>query len=102
MPEETLAGLAAKFRVHQHGELQLEESIVAFDARIGSMLRPFHDIVERLKEVAGLGTTSVETIIAEIGTDMSQFPRAGYLLSWAGPHTPPGRERWQAPLDTDQ
>jgi hypothetical protein len=27
-----------------------------------------HDIVERLKEVAGLGTTSVETIIAEIGT----------------------------------
>ena len=48
------------------------------------MLRPFHDIVERLKEVAGLGTTSVETIIAEIGTDMSQFPTAGHLLSWAG------------------
>jgi transposase len=63
---------------------QLEESIAAFDARIGSMLRPFHDIVERLKEVAGLGTTSVETIIAEIGTDMSQFPTAGHLLSWAG------------------
>jgi transposase len=63
---------------------QLEESIAAFDARIGSMLRPFHDIVERLKEVAGLGTTSVETIIAEIGTDMSQFQTAGHLLSWAG------------------
>ena len=63
---------------------QLEESVAAFDARIGSMLQPFHNIVERLKEVAGLGTTSVETIIAEIGTDMSQFPTAGHLLSWAG------------------
>jgi len=63
---------------------QLEESVAAFDARIGSMLQPFHNIVERLKEVAGLGTTSVETSIAEIGTDMSQFPTAGHLLSWAG------------------
>src|SRR5262249_7374083 len=39
---------------------------------------------ERLKEVPGLGATAIETVIAEIGVDMSQFPSAGHLLSWAG------------------
>jgi transposase len=63
---------------------QLEESIAAFDARIEATLVPFRDIVERLREVPGLGPIAVETVIAEIGTDMSQFPSAGHLLSWAG------------------
>src|SRR5262249_45496750 len=63
---------------------QLEDSIAAFDARIEAALSPFQDIVERLKEVPGLGGTAIETVIAEIGTDMSQFPTAGHLLSWAG------------------
>jgi transposase len=63
---------------------QLEESILAFDARIAQALSPFRDVVERLSEVPGLGLTAVETVIAEIGTDMSRFPTAGHLLSWAG------------------
>src|SRR6478672_10841863 len=54
------------------------------DARIEAALSPFHDIVERLEEVPGLAATSTETVIAEIGTDMSLFPTAGHLLSWAG------------------
>ena len=32
----------------------------------------------------GLGRIAIETIIAEIGTDMSPFPTAGHLVSWAG------------------
>ena len=63
---------------------QLEESVAAFDARIEAALLPFRDIVERLSEVPGLGPTAVETLIAEIGADMSRFPTAGHLLSWAG------------------
>jgi transposase len=63
---------------------QLEDSIAAFDARIEGALSPFHDIVERLKEVPGLAATATETVIAEIGTNMSPFPTAGHLLSWAG------------------
>jgi transposase len=62
----------------------LEDSVAALDARIVSALSPFRDIAERLNEVPGLGTTAVETVIAEIGTDMSLFPTAGHLLSWAG------------------
>src|SRR5262249_37444832 len=47
-------------------------------------LSPFHELVERLKELAGLAATATETVIAEIGTNMSPFPTAGHLLSWAG------------------
>jgi transposase len=63
---------------------QLEESVAAFDARIAGALAPFRDVVERLNEVPGLGRIAIETIIAEIGTDMSPFPTAGHLVSWAG------------------
>jgi hypothetical protein len=38
----------------------------------------------RLNEVPGPGRISVETIIAEIGADMSLFPTPGHLVSWAG------------------
>ena len=63
---------------------QLEKTIAAFDARIEEKLVPFRDTVERLKEVPGLGSTVTEFVIAEIGLDMSLFPSAGHLLSWAG------------------
>jgi transposase len=62
----------------------LEESVATFDARIASALAPFREVVERLNEVPGLGRIAIETIIAEIGTDMSPFPTAGHLVSWAG------------------
>ena len=75
-----------RFLLAQHLKTieQLEETIAAFDARIEAALAPFRDTVERLKEVPGLGTTAAEILIAEIGVDMSQFPTAGHLLSWAG------------------
>ena len=62
----------------------MEESVAAFDARIAGALAPFRDVVERLNEVPGLGRIATETIIAEIGTDMSPFPTAAHLVSWAG------------------
>ena len=75
-----------RFLIGQHLKTieQLEETIVAFDARIEAALKPFRDIVERLKEVPGLSETSAQILLAEIGTDMRQFPTAGHLLSWAG------------------
>jgi transposase len=75
-----------RFLLAQHLRtiMQLKESVAAFDARIEATLAPFRDTVERLKEVPGLATTAAEIVIAEIGTDMSPFPTAGHLLSWAG------------------
>jgi len=63
---------------------QLEATITAFDARIEAALAPFCDTVERLKQVPGLSETAAQILIAEIGMDMSPFPTAGHLLSWAG------------------
>src|SRR5262249_29185814 len=60
------------------------ETITAFDGRIEAALEPFRQAIERLKEVPSLSETSAQVLLAEIGTDMRQFPTAGHLLSWAG------------------
>lgn len=75
-----------RFLIDQHLKTieQLEATIAAFDTRIEAALRPFRDAIERLKEIPGLSETSAQILIAEIGTDMTQFPTAGHLLSWAG------------------
>jgi transposase len=62
----------------------LETTITAFDAWIEAALAPFRDSIGRLKEMSGLSEKSAQILLAEIGTDMSQFPTAGHLLSWAG------------------
>lgn len=37
----------------------------------------------RLAEIPGINTESAQLIIAEIGLDMTRFPTAGHLVSWA-------------------
>jgi hypothetical protein len=41
------------------------------------------DAVARLDEIPGISLASVYVILAEIGTDMTRFPTAGHLTSWA-------------------
>ncbi|WP_412075478.1 IS110 family transposase [Streptomyces xanthophaeus] len=38
---------------------------------------------ERLDEIPGIGPATAQVILAEIGLDMSIFPTAGHLVSWA-------------------
>ncbi len=40
--------------------------------------------VELLTSIPGISTLSAQVILSEIGTDMSRFPTAGHLISWAG------------------
>jgi transposase len=47
-------------------------------------LEPFRAAVRLLSSIPGVSTLSAEAIVAEIGTDMRRFPRAGHLVSWAG------------------
>ncbi|RZU48295.1 transposase [Krasilnikovia cinnamomea] len=37
----------------------------------------------RLAEIPGIGTGSAQLIIAEVGLDMTRFPTAAHLVSWA-------------------
>jgi transposase len=62
----------------------LEALIERFDGRIAEAMAPFARAAERLRTIPGVGATAAEVIVAEIGTDMGQFPRAGNLASWAG------------------
>jgi transposase len=63
---------------------QLEGLIEQFDGRIAESMAPFAEAAARLRTIPGISTTSAEVIVAEIGTDMTRFPSAGHLASWAG------------------
>src|SRR3954463_13913018 len=62
----------------------LEESIADLSSQIERVIAPFSKQVELLETIPGVDRRTAETLIAEIGVDMSQFPTAGHLASWAG------------------
>jgi transposase len=62
----------------------LDETIERLSAEIAERMRPFEEAVERLETIPGVGRRTAEAILAEIGADMSRFPTAGQLASWAG------------------
>ncbi|KAB8180668.1 IS110 family transposase [Nonomuraea phyllanthi] len=57
--------------------------IAIVDEKISQHITPYRDTVERLDEIPGIGPTAAHVIIAEIGLDMSRFPTAKHLTSWA-------------------
>jgi transposase len=57
--------------------------IAAVDTQIGDHLAPFADAAARLQQIPGIGPTAAAIIIAEIGVNMSRFPTAAHLASWA-------------------
>jgi transposase len=61
----------------------IEADIADVEARIEEQIAPFAAAVDRLDEIPGVGPAAAHTIIAEIGLDMSRFPTAGHLCSWA-------------------
>jgi transposase len=54
------------------------------EARLGEALAPFQAAIDRLMTIPAVGRTVARVIVAEIGVDMSRFPTAGHLVSWAG------------------
>ncbi|MDT5040565.1 MAG: transposase [Actinoplanes sp.] len=54
-------------------------------------MAPFRDQLTRLDDIPGISLRVAEVIIAETGGDMSQFPTAGHLASWAG--VSPGNQK---------
>jgi len=61
----------------------LAADIADLDARIEQMIAPFARAVEKLDEITGIGVRSAQEIIAEVGVDMTAFPTAAHLVSWA-------------------
>ncbi len=61
----------------------LAADIAELDTRIEEMIAPFAQAVDQLDEITGIGVRSAQELIAEIGVDMSVFPTAAHLVSWA-------------------
>jgi transposase len=83
--------LTGHFRDH-HGYLlammlarvdALTAQIEDLTGRIDEAIAPFAAQVAQLDEIPGIGTTGAQELIAEIGIDMTRFPTAAHLVSWA-------------------
>ena len=78
----------------------LDAAIDKIDQEVDASVEPFRAAVGLLTTIPGVSELAGQGIVAEIGIDMSRFPTAGHLISWAGLCPEERRERRQAPLDT--
>jgi transposase len=62
----------------------LERKIEVFEARIEGAVAPFEWAVQRADEIPGIARCVANSIIAEIGTEMKQYPSQRHLSSWGG------------------
>ena len=86
---EALRGRVTKhhrfmLKLHLRQIDQLDSSIEELEAQARAAIEPFRHCVEQLKAIPGISDTAAHVLLAEIGTDMSVFPSAAHLLSWAG------------------
>jgi transposase len=63
---------------------QVDGAIARADQEIEAHLRAEAEAVALLDTIPGISQRAAEGILAEIGTDMRQFPSAKHLASWAG------------------
>jgi transposase len=71
-------------RVHLDLIDQRTQAIQDITTRIEVVIEPFRRHRELLSTIPGISTLLAEVIIAETGADMSRFPTAAHLASWAG------------------
>lgn len=62
----------------------MTKRIDEMDTLMDQYLTDYHEAIHKLDEVPGIGRQSAETILAEIGLDMSRFPTEKHFSSWAG------------------
>ncbi len=90
--EELVEALQGRLSDHQRMMLQmqldhvryLDRQIEALDAEVAKRLVPFEAQVMQLDTIPGVNQRVAEVIVAEVGTDMTRFPSADHLVSWAG------------------
>ena len=85
---EALRGRVTKhhrflLRLHLNQIDALDAAMATVDAQVEANLAPFRTAVELIMSIPGIKNLSAHAIVAEIGIDMSRFPSAPHLISWA-------------------
>ena len=84
--------LAGRFELSHHGVLiagllahidALDQAIANLEARIDIHTHPYADLIELLSTIPGVKRRAAQVLIAECGIDMTIFPTAQHLASWA-------------------
>src|SRR6202047_3012431 len=85
---EALRGRVTKhhrflLRLHLNQIDALDAAMATLDAQVGANLGPFRIAVELIGSIPGIKNLGAHVIVSEIGIDMSRFPSAAHLISWA-------------------
>ncbi|MDF1488545.1 transposase [Tessaracoccus caeni] len=89
---QLIAALTGAFKPH-HGLLvkthytlidSYDQAISEITQHIEVVIEPFRVFRELLTSIPGISTTVADIVIAETGADMTRFPTAAHLASWAG------------------
>ena len=71
-------------RLHLQQIDAINAAIGEIDQEVDAQIEPFRTAIQLLTTIPGISELSAGVILAEIGRDMSRFPTAGHLISWAG------------------
>jgi transposase len=90
--EELTAALHGRVTSHHRFLVKLHldqidaiaQAIASIDKEVDSQVEPFRQPAQMLIAIPGLGPLAALVVLAEIGLDMSHFPSAAHLISWAG------------------
>jgi len=90
-PEDLVESLDGQIEDHDRWLLRrlmrqlamLEREIAIYDERIRVQMKNYEHQIDPLDTITGIGRRLAETLLAEIGPDMSQFPTDDDLVSWA-------------------
>ena len=90
--KELIEALRGRVTPHHRGLLKLhmqlinalETALEEVDSSVGKALEPIRLGARLLATMPGVSDIVANVIVAEIGVDMSRFPSAAHLISWAG------------------
>lgn len=71
-------------RLHLQQVEALEQAVEDLDTQLGEVRRPFQEQMTLLITIPGIKEIVANVVLGEIGPDMSRFPSAAHLVSWAG------------------
>jgi transposase len=86
---EALRGRVTKqhrflLRLHLNQIDWLLAAMATIDAQVEADLAPFRTAVDQVVSIPGIKNLSAQTIVSEIGIDMTRFPSDAHLISWSG------------------